>query len=78
MSKVKIKLNRSEIREFLKSEDTEQILMSVANPIVSANKGFKADSYKGKNRSNVAIYAYTKKAYKDNLKNNTLLKAVKA
>jgi hypothetical protein len=42
-----------------------------------AGEGYKQDIYVGKTRANAMVYADTYQAKKDNMKNNTLLKAVR-
>ena len=39
--------------------------------------GYLVTTYTGRNRVNASVYAVTDQAKRDNLKNNTLLKAVK-
>ena len=42
-----------------------------------AGEGYGQDVYVGKSRANAMVYADSYKAKKDNMKNNTLLKAVR-
>lgn len=77
MANVLIKLNDDGIREILKSDEVMSELRSHAQKVLnSAGDGYAISEYKGKTRGNVSVYANTKEAYKDNLENNTLLKAV--
>lgn len=78
MAKIKFKLNRSGVSRLMKSTEMQQILEEKATSIRNrAGEGYKQDSYSGKTRANAMVYADSYKAKKDNLKNNTLLKAVR-
>lgn len=77
MNKFIFKLDRQGVKELLKSDDMQVILTEYAKKIRNiAGDGYEDDIYLGKNRANASIYAKTKEAKKDNLENNTLLKAV--
>lgn len=77
MGDVVIKLDDAGIQELLKSDGIMSELKSRGKSVLaSAGSGYAMDSYTGKTRANVSIYADTKDAYMDNLNNNTLLKAV--
>lgn len=77
MSKPKIELNNSAIRDLLRGEDVQNALSSRANLIKSKlGEGYETDIYVGKNRANASIRAESKEAKRDNKKNNTLLKAM--
>lgn len=77
MANVVIKLNDQGIQELLKSEEVIEVLRTHARSVLnSAGNGYSISEYKGKTRGNVSVYAETQEAYKDNLENNTLLKAV--
>lgn len=78
MSKFKFKLNSSGVRALLKSEEMQAHLSEKASGIRNrCGEGYETDTYVGKNRSNAMIYATTYQAKSDNMKNNTLLKAVR-
>lgn len=78
MSKNTFKLNRSGVRELLQSSAMEAVLEEQASAIRSrAGVGYKQDTYVGKNRANAMVWADTYPAKRDNMKNNTLLKAVR-
>lgn len=78
MSKFKFELNRSGVRALMQSEEMQSILKDKANNALnSLGEGYKSDIHVGKNRANVMVYADTYKAKKDNLKNNSILKAVR-
>ena len=78
MSKSKFKLNRQGVRDFLRSEAMQQILLQRATEIQKrAGDGYEVSTFAGTNRANATVKATTVKAKKDNKKNNTLLKAVR-
>lgn len=78
MSNLKFKLNSAGVRALLKSKEMSAVLNQIGDNILNkcGENGYEKTLYIGKNRANVSIKASTKKAIKDNLKNNTLLKAV--
>ena len=78
MSKNKFVLNRSGVREMLRSEGMKGVVEGHARRIKnSAGEGYASDSYVGKNRVNAMVYADSMRAKNDNKKNNTLLKSVR-
>jgi len=78
MADVKIVLNRSGVRELLRSPEMLQICEEHAGDVLGrCGDGYKTDSRTGKNRVNAMVYADTCQARADNLKNNTILKALK-
>lgn len=78
MAKNKFKLNYSGVGQLLKSAEMQSVLSEHANGIKNrAGEGYKQDTYVGPNRVNAMVYADTYQARKDNMKNNTLLKAVR-
>ncbi|WP_162012500.1 hypothetical protein AB6M97_02040 [Streptococcus hillyeri] len=77
MSKVKFKLNSAGVRELMKSEQMQSILRAEASKVANrAGEGYEQDIYVGKTRANAMVRATTYQAKKDNLRNNTLLKAL--
>jgi len=77
MAKVKIVLNRSGVRALLRSDESEAFCQALAQKAAnSLGEGYEVSSYKGKNRVNASVRAETYQARSDNLKNNTILKAV--
>ena len=77
MSKLKIVLNSSEIRKFLKSQEVADCVLDTALEVAGrAGEGYSTDVYNASSRVISSVYAETAKAKKDNMKNNTLLKAV--
>ena len=78
MSKMQFKLNRKGVAALMKSEEMQAILKDIAdNALNSLGEGYKSDLRVGKNRANAMVYADTYQAKKDNLKNNSILKAVR-
>lgn len=73
----KFKLNRKGVAELMKSKEMQKILSDEAKKIKDrAGDGYEDDIYVGKTRANAMVKAKSYKAKRDNLKNNTLLKAV--
>ena len=67
--KVKVVLNRSGVREMLRSDaDAAQSRLG---------EGHEVTCRKGKNRANAEVAAVSGKAKKENVKNNTIMKAVR-
>lgn len=78
MAKMKFKLNSDGVRELLKSQEMQSVLNEKATGIKNrCGEGYTQDVYVGKNRANVMVKAETYQAKRDNLKNNTILKAVR-
>jgi len=78
MSKFKFALNRAGVRQLMQSEEMQSILKDKADAALnSLGEGYKSDIYIGKNRANAMVYADTYQAKRDNLKNNSILKAVR-
>lgn len=76
MSK-KFTLNRKGVSELMKSKEMADLLEEKAKKIVEkAGYGYETSTYIGKNRTNVSIKTKSRKAIRDNNKNNTLLKAL--
>lgn len=81
MSNVKIKLNRTAIRDqLLKGDKTKTLIMDYGNRAygsISNVEGYKMEQRTYPERCGVALFAEDYPAISDNLENNTLLKAVK-
>lgn len=78
MAKMKFKLNRSGVASLMKSNQMQGVLEEKATGVRNrAGEGYKQDIFVGKTRANAMVYADTYQAKKDNMKNNTLLKAVR-
>ncbi len=62
----------------MRSPEMQAILKEHADAIKSrVGDGYKQDVYVGKNRANAMVSADSFEARRDNMKNNTLLKAVR-
>ena len=71
-------LNRAGVRGLLRSEEMRAVCRKHAEAIRSrCGDGYAADDYTGKNRVNAMVYAQTFAAQRDNLENNTILRALK-
>ncbi len=74
----KFRLNRSGVRELLRSDELMAECSKHAKRIKSrCGDGYEMTTHVGKNRVNASVHAKTIKARKDNSKNNTLLKAMR-
>lgn len=78
-NKFRFELNRSGVRELLRSAEMMTVTEKYAKKIKSnaGSEGYEVSNFRGKNRVNSSVRANTKDAIKDNLENNTLLKAVR-
>lgn len=79
MSKVKFELNKQGVSELMKSQEMRAILRDYGNEAVSRlGSGYEAtDSDTSSSvRAKVKVSATTYATRRDNLKNNTILKAV--
>lgn len=75
--KVKFELNRKGVAELMKSAEMVNVLEGYGKRATDTlGDGYESETYQGKNRANVEVKAVTFKARKDNLENNTILKAV--
>jgi len=74
---VKVKLISEGVRELLKSPEIMAVCENTAAGVASrAGGGYTATPHQGKKRGYVNVYATDDEAYKDNMQNNTLLKAL--
>jgi hypothetical protein len=74
---MQFKLNHKGVSELMKSEEIQEVLKGYATNIRDrCGNGYEQDMHVGKNRANAMVSATTYQAKSDNLKNNTLLKAV--
>lgn len=76
----KFKLNSSGVREILKSEGASEECGKYASQTLArcgGKDGYKMETRKYPERSGYAVFAEDYPAIADNLKNNTLLKALK-
>lgn len=79
MSKTEIVLNEKGIVALLQSQEMQKVLVEQGNKIKNrCGKGYESESAPviGRKRAIVRVKAATNAAKKDNLQNNTLLKAL--
>jgi len=78
MSKVKFVRNKAGVRALMQSEEMQAVLKEKASAIANrCGPGYEQDIYVGKNRANAMVWADSIKAKRENLKHNTILKAVR-
>lgn len=78
MASVRITLNRSGVRELLRSEEMKTICEDHAIAALSRlGPGYEVTTITGKKRVNAEIKAVSYKAKKDNMENNSILKALR-
>ena len=78
MAKSKFKLNHAGVGQLLKSAEMQNVLEEKATAIKNrCGDGYGQDVYVGKSRANAMVYADSSAAKRDNMKNNTILKAVR-
>lgn len=78
MSSLKFTLNRKGVADLMKSPQMQEVLKGYATGIKNrCGDGYEQDMHVGKNRANAMVSATTYQAKADNLKNNTILKAVR-
>lgn len=78
MSKTRFELSYKGMRELLKSQQMVSVCANRANDIANrAGAGYRVTTNIGSSRAHASVITATKKAMKDNLENNTLLKAVR-
>lgn len=78
MAKVKIELNTSGVRELLKSSEMKAECEKHAKQALGKlGDGYMVTTHTGKNRVNASIYAESYRARRDNMENNTILKALR-
>lgn len=77
MSKVRIELNYAGVGELLHSKEIAGAVKEVADQVAArAGEGYATDTYQAGTRVIASVYTETVEAMKNNLENNTLLKAV--
>lgn len=76
-SKFKFELNSDGVRELLKSNQMKKVLKDYTDAISDkAGSGYYGSVIEVSDRAKGFVHTTTKQAQKDNLKNNTLLKAL--
>ncbi len=79
MAKVKFELNREGVRELMLSAEMQSGLESIANGALGRlGDGYSVNTHRGRNRVNVEVQADTFQARRENMEDNTILKAVQA
>lgn len=74
---IKFELDRSGVRELLRSDEMMEICREYADKAVDRlGGGYEVSEHTGRNRVNASVKAVSYKARKENLENNTILKAV--
>ena len=77
MAKVRFELNREGVRELLRSKEMMEICTDYANSALSRlGNGYEVTTFTGVNRVNAEVKAESFAAKRENLKSNTILKAV--
>lgn len=77
MSKVEVELNLRGINELMKSREVEDELERLGNQVAArAGEGYAVRVHQANWIAIANVYAETDEAKRDNMKNNTLLKAV--
>lgn len=78
MAKAKVVLNKNGVRELLQSDEMKAICEEHANRIVGRlGDGYTVSSMTGKTRVNASVYAESSAAKRENMENNTILKALR-
>lgn len=76
--KVVVELNSDAVLGLLKSPEIMGYCKELAEGIARrAGEGYEVTTYTGRTRVNASVMAATNAAKRDNMKNNTLLKAVR-
>lgn len=77
MSKIKIELNSAGVRELLRSQSIADVLAEHASAIAGrCGEGYAHDTHMMPGRVIAAAYTETPEAMADNLRENTLLRAM--
>ena len=75
---VKFELNPAGVRELLRSKEMQNVLNDYGNAVMNRAGGdYVKSTYVGTNRANVSIMTNSAATMRDNLNNNTLLRALK-
>lgn len=78
MAKVEVELNSEGVRDLLRSPEMAAICKSHAMEIARrTGSGYSVSVFTGVNRVNASVMTETSEAVRENLENNTLLKAVR-
>lgn len=78
MANVKIELNEAGVRELLRSDEMRMKCEKHANEAIGRlGPGYTVTSHTGRNRVNASVLAESYEAKRDNLENNSILKALR-
>lgn len=78
MANVRVELNREGVRELLKSKEVEKMCMDFANSaVIRLGDGYEADVRHYPERTASIVLAKTYQAKKENMDNNSILKALR-
>ena len=74
---MKFVLNRSGVKELLKSAEMQSVLREYTSTVErNAGSGYSSNVKVGRNRASGRVYAYTSEARRENSENNTLLRSL--
>lgn len=77
MSNYRFELNRDGVKQIMQSAEMKAVLEETAQHIANSAEGdYKVDTMTGRTRANAEVSCGSVSTYYDNLKNNTLLKAM--
>lgn len=77
MAKVRFELNREGVRDLLRSKEMMDVCQEYANNALGKlGDGYEVTTHTGTNRVNAEVAAVTYAAKKENLCDNTIIKAV--
>lgn len=78
MSNVRFELNRSGVRELLRSPEAMKLMQHIAYSARSRlGDGYKVTYRTGKNRVNASVAAVSEQARRENARSNTILKEIR-
>lgn len=78
MSKTEFELNKAGVRQLMQSKEMQAILQEKSSAAVARlGPGYESDVHVGKNRANAMVYADSHSARRENMKTNSILKAVR-
>lgn len=78
MAEVKIKLNRAGVKQLLRSDEMKAACKECADGALSRlGEGYEVTTYTGTTRVNASVKANSRKAIRENMENNTILKALR-
>lgn len=77
MANIRFELNREGVRDLLKSKEMMDICQGYANnALAKLGDGYEVTTHTGSNRVNAQVEAVTYSAKKENLTDNSIIKAV--